>query len=86
MDVEIAPMITSHFDPAKMVDTKAIRGQVKELMHTKMEMLTPEMVKAVSPGKYSPHTFQSITCCLFTSSKLFNMYCWTSCEKAPMNL
>ena len=42
MDVEIAPMITSHFDPAKMVDTKAIRGQVKELMHTKMEMLTPE--------------------------------------------
>lgn len=47
LDVEIAPMITSQFDPAKMIDTKAIRGQVKELMRTKMEMLTPEMVKAV---------------------------------------
>eukprot|EP00037_Helgoeca_nana_P016411 m.154481 g.154481 ORF g.154481 m.154481 type:complete len:338 (+) comp23510_c0_seq1:53-1066(+) len=47
LDVEIAPMITSQFDPSKMIDTKAIRGQVKELMRTKMEMLTPEMVKAL---------------------------------------
>lgn len=43
MDVEIAPLITSQFDPSKMVDTYAIRDQVQELMKTKMEMLTPEM-------------------------------------------
>lgn len=44
MDAEIAPMLTEGFDPKQMVDAKAMRAQVQELMVTKMEMLTPPMV------------------------------------------
>ena len=39
----------------KMVDTHAIRDQVKELMKTKMEMLTPEMVKALVEDMIRTH-------------------------------
>ena len=38
-----------------MVDTHAIRDQVKELMKTKMEMLTPEMVKALVEDMIRTH-------------------------------
>jgi hypothetical protein len=55
MDAEIAPMLTSYLDPSKMVDTHAIRDQVKELMKTKMEMLTPEMVKTLVEDMIRTH-------------------------------
>eukprot|EP00040_Diaphanoeca_grandis_P034025 m.209438 g.209438 ORF g.209438 m.209438 type:complete len:348 (-) comp33039_c4_seq1:280-1323(-) len=55
LDSEIAPMVTSHIDPSKMIDTKAIRSQVQELMQTKMEMLTPEMVKGLVEDMIRKH-------------------------------
>jgi len=45
MDKEIAPMLTSSFDPRTMINASAMRDQVKELMATKLEMLTAPMVK-----------------------------------------
>lgn len=55
MDEEIAPMLTEGFDMKSMVDAKAMRGQVKELMVTKMEMLTPPMVKELVEDMIRTH-------------------------------
>ena len=55
MDAEIAPMLTEGFDMKSMVDAKAMRGQVQELMVTKMEMLTPPMVKELVEDMIRTH-------------------------------
>ena len=41
--------LTSSFDPRTMINASAMRDQVKELMATKLEMLTAPMVKDVRP-------------------------------------
>lgn len=47
LDKQIGPMVLEKFDPSKMLNTVTLRAQVKELMVSKMEMLTAPMVKAV---------------------------------------
>lgn len=55
MDAEIAPAMAGKFDPKSMIDAHKIREQVQELMRTKMEMLTPRMVKTLVEDMIRKH-------------------------------
>lgn len=55
MATEFAPLMLKHFDPAKGMNIDKVRVEIDRLMTTKLEELTPEIVKKLMEDVMRKH-------------------------------